>query len=76
MKVGDANLDGAITVDDATEIQKIAADLAVADDKIKAVADINADGAIDITEATKIQQSLAEICNDGYAGNIGKVFKY
>ena len=76
LKVGDANLDGAITVDDATEIQKIAADLAVADDKIKAVADINADGAIDITEATKIQQSLAEICNDGYAGNIGKVFKY
>ncbi len=50
LKVGDANLDGAITVDDATEIQKIAADLAVADDKIKAVADINADGAIDITE--------------------------
>ena len=76
LKVGDANLDGAITVDDATEIQKIAADLAVADDKIKAVVDINADGAIDITEATKIQQSLAEICNDGYAGNIGKVFKY
>ena len=76
LKVGDANLDGAITVDDATEIQKIAADLAVADDKIKAVADINADGAIDITEATKIQQSLAEICNDGYAGNIEKVFKY
>ena len=76
LKVGDANLDGAITVDDATEIQKIAADLAVADDKIKVVADINADGAIDITEATKIQQSLAEICNDGYAGNIGKVFKY
>ena len=74
--MGDANLDGEITVDDATQIQRIAAEITAADEKTTAVADINADGVIDITEATKIQQKLAEIYTDGYTRNIGKKFRF
>ena len=76
LAVGDANLDGEITVDDATQIQRIAAEITAADEKTTAVADINADGVIDITEATKIQQKLAEIYTDGYTRNIGKKFRF
>ena len=68
--------DGEITVDDATEVQKICADIITADEKTKAAADINGDGVIDVTEATKIQQNLAEIFTDGYTKNIGKTFRF
>ena len=76
LRVGDADHDGEITVDDATEVQKICADIITADGRTKAAADINGDGVIDVTEATKIQQNLAEIFTDGYTRNIGKTFRF
>ena len=76
LRVGDADHDGKITVDDATEVQKICADIITADGRTKAAADINGDGVIDVTEATKIQQNLAEIFTDGYTRNIGKTLRF
>ncbi|MGN0501533.1 MAG: dockerin type I domain-containing protein, partial [Ruminococcus sp.] len=57
---GDVNLDGQITVTDATLIQKHLAGLNEFDrDKQLELADVNCDGAISIIDATKIQFILA-----------------
>ncbi|MBR1483484.1 MAG: CotH kinase family protein [Ruminococcus sp.] len=72
--MGDVNRDGAVNIDDATEIQKIVASVTDADAVQAILGDINADGVVDITEATRIQRSLAEQPADKYTENIGKTF--
>ena len=59
-KLGDTNMDGALTVSDVTEIQRVIAQLN-ADKKgyIKLLGDVNG-GGLDITDATELQKYLAE----------------
>ncbi len=55
---GDANLDGAITVADATLTQKIGINLVEADTKVRLLTDVNDDGRISVVDATYIQKYL------------------
>ena len=57
--IGDVNEDGKITVMDATEIQRIKAQLSEL--KNFYVADFDRDKSVDVMDATKIQQKLAKI---------------
>lgn len=57
--IGDVNGDGKITVMDATEIQRIKAQLSEL--KNFYVADFDRDKSVDVMDATKIQQKLAKI---------------
>lgn len=59
-KLGDTNMDGAVTVSDVTEIQRVIAQLN-ADKKgyIKLLGDVNG-GGLDITDATELQKYLAQ----------------
>ncbi len=59
-KLGDTNMDGAVTVSDVTEIQRVIAQLN-ADKKgyIKLLGDVNG-GGLDITDATELQKYLAD----------------
>lgn len=59
--LGDADLDGVITITDATTIQRILAKLATATAKQKFLADVNGNGELDITDATYIQRYLAKL---------------
>ena len=68
--IGDANLDGVITVDDATLVQKAGIDLVTLDGNAVVAADVNGDGRISILDVTCIQKYLANI-TDG-AENAGK----
>lgn len=58
---GDANLDGTISILDATEIQKHLANLVTLSTEQKAVSDTNGDGKIDILDVTQIQKYLAQL---------------
>lgn len=61
--LGDADLSGIVNIKDATEIQKIAAQLVTANEKQKVLCDVDGNG-ISITDATWIQKYCAEIdCN-------------
>lgn len=51
---GDVNLDGRISIADATEIQKKLADTVVFTEQQKKLADFNLDGEINIIDVTKI----------------------
>ena len=73
--MGDVNGDGAVNIDDATEIQKICAALITPDKRQTLVGDVDGNGALDITEATQIQKYLAETGEEGYTANIGKSFR-
>lgn len=56
---GDANADGAVTIDDVTHMQRhIAEQITVKD---FAAADVNGDGAVTIDDATDVQRYLAEL---------------
>lgn len=59
-KLGDTNMDGAVTVSDVTEIQRVIAQLN-ADKKgyIKLLGDVNG-GGLDISDATELQKYLAD----------------
>lgn len=59
-EIGDVNRDGVLSVDDATEIQKLIASLTEFDDEQMLLADINGDGSVSIADATEIQKILAE----------------
>lgn len=59
--IGDANLDGKVTVDDATCVQKAQAEIMTLDEIQKSAADVNRDGSIDITDVTLIQMFAAEL---------------
>ena len=58
---GDVNLDGRVTVDDATCVQKAQAEIMVPDEVQASAADVNRDGSVDITDATLIQMYAAEL---------------
>ena len=58
---GDVNLDGKVTIDDATMIQQYLAKLIDFDDAQKKAADANADGEITIDDTTAIQLYLADM---------------
>ena len=60
-KLGDADSDGYVTINDVTFIQKYIAELPVGDGFSKTAADIDGNGAINISDATLIQKWLAEI---------------
>ena len=57
---GDTNLDGRITIEDVTAIQRHLAERELFTDEQLALADINGDGEINITDATHLQKYLAE----------------
>lgn len=59
-EIGDVNLDGNITIDDATEIQKYLANLIDFTDEQKMLADVNENGSILVDDATFVQKILAE----------------
>ena len=56
---GDADLDGKVSVKDATLIQKYAADLATLDDVAFAQAEVTNDGKVNVRDATAIQKFVA-----------------
>ena len=56
---GDVNLDGKLTIMDATLVQKSIANSYTLTDEQKALADVNLDGKVTITDVTKIQKILA-----------------
>lgn len=58
--VGDVNLDGQVSIIDATTVQQYLAKFLDLSDIQKKVADTDGDGTITITDATVIQQYLAE----------------
>ena len=69
--IGDANMDGEITVTDATLIQKFCVGLATPENETaRKLADVNGDGTISITDATLIQKYLVGGFSD--TGNAGK----
>lgn len=57
--LGDSDLDGVITIKDATAIQKYLASLQLFVTQQKINADMNGDGSVDIKDATAIQKYLA-----------------
>jgi alpha-amylase len=56
--MGDIDLDGELTINDATLLQFYLAELETLSDEALAVADIDNDGYIDINDATTIQKIL------------------
>lgn len=58
---GDVNLDGAVNIMDATEIQRGEAKIVELTDEQKAVADVNADGVVNVLDATAMQMYFAGI---------------
>lgn len=59
-EVGDVNLDGTVSISDATEVQKYLAEYIDLSDGQKALADTNGDDSVTISDATEIQKYLAE----------------
>lgn len=58
---GDVNLDGRVTVEDATCVQKAQVEVMALDEVQRGAADVNRDGSVDITDATMIQMYAAEL---------------
>lgn len=54
--IGDVNLDGVLTIDDATLIQKYLAEFVDFSDEQIELADVNGDGFINIIDVTRLQQ--------------------
>lgn len=69
---GDADLDGSITIADATLIQRAGIDLVSFSDIHKQRCDVNGDGKISVTDATCIQKYLAQYATG--TGTTGEVF--
>lgn len=68
--LGDVNLDGKVTIQDATLVQKAIAKLATLDEVQTEVADANEDDAVNVKDATAIQKWIAKF--DDANQNIGK----
>ena len=68
--LGDADLDGKVSIKDATAIQKESANIKVYDFS-ESLADVNADGKVNVKDATAIQKYCAYIESDL---NIGKPY--
>ena len=58
--LGDVNNDGAVNINDVTDIQRNLAELEEFDEYQQLAADANQDGALDISDATAIQMYLAD----------------
>ena len=66
--LGDADLDSAVTILDATRIQRAVADLDTLNEQATLAADVDLDEEVTIIDATRIQRHVAELCNiDGSA---------
>ena len=63
--LGDADLDGSVTVLDATRVQRYLADMTTLSDEAKPAADADEDGDVTIMDATAIQRWLADM-DDGH----------
>lgn len=63
--LGDADLDGSVTVLDATRVQRYLADMTTLSDEAKSAADADEDGDVTIMDATAIQRWLADM-DDGH----------
>lgn len=72
--IGDADLDGEITVNDVTMVQKYIAELEKPE-YIKVTGDTNGDGTVDINDASTIQMYLAEMPVESLVGKTVKVEK-
>lgn len=59
--LGDVNMDGAISIPDATEVQKGLARLVSLNEYQNKLADVNKDGSVSIIDATQIQKFIAGI---------------
>lgn len=57
----DVDLDGLVSVTDATLLQKYVANISALTDDQKLLADCNGDGAIDVRDATYIQKTIVKI---------------
>lgn len=55
---GDVDMDGDVTISDATEIQKYLVELVTFTDEQFLAADVNNDGEVNITDARLIQQYI------------------
>ncbi len=62
--IGDLNLDGIVSVGDATIVQKAAAEMIDLDDDQKIAADCNGDKIVSVADATLIQKYAAEFDED------------
>lgn len=70
--MGDADGSGEVDVNDATTIQKIAAEMETPDTRTLFASDVNGDGVVSVTDATAIQKYSADIFEG--AGVTGKTF--
>ena len=68
--LGDVNLDGKVTIQDATLVQEAIAKLATLDEVQTEVADANEDDTVNVKDATAIQKWIAKF--DDANQNIGK----
>lgn len=67
--IGDADLDGAVSVMDATAIQRTSAGIQTLSEKAAKLADTDDSGNVNVLDATNIQRFLAGLNN---YGNVGK----
>ena len=63
LQLGDIDMDGEVTIMDATLVQKYIAHLEDLTDQQKRLADVDGDGEITILDATEIQKMLANVKN-------------
>ncbi len=59
--LGDVNMDGTVSILDATEVQKGLAGLVSLNEYQSKLADVNKDGSVSIIDATQIQKYIAGI---------------
>lgn len=62
--IGDVNNDGAVSIEDATTVQKYLASIIDLDEKSYICADTDGNGAVSIEDATTVQKYLAGIISD------------
>lgn len=65
---GDVNIDGDITVIDATDIQKYIVGLEEFTEDSKSVADVDSDGVVSVMDATSIQKYIVGLEDCGRVG--------
>lgn len=62
--IGDVNNDGAVSIEDATIVQKYLANMVDFDEEARICADTDGNGAVSIEDATIVQKYLAGMIND------------
>ena len=70
--IGDVNMDGVVTISDATAIQKFCIGIDPNCDFNNLLADVNNDGVISVLDATCVQRFVAEMTKK--TGNAGKLY--